>query len=212
MLKSISPIDNCQLSKGLLFPLLFWSSVQFNCSVLSDSLRSHGLQHTRLLCPSPTPTVYSNSCPLSQWCHPTISPSVIPFSSCLQSFPASGSFQMCQFFAKERTWPKYWGFSFSISPSNEYSGLISFRMDWLDLLIVQVTLKFSPTPWFKSINSSVFSFLYSPTLTSIHTFSLQHPFHLSSRFHTMVIISQCKRYFQNHTISVIELVGGSDPP
>ena len=76
------------------------NSVQFSHSVVSDSLQRHGLQHTRLPCPSPTPGVYSNSCPLSQWCHPTISSSVIPFSSCLQSFPASGSFQMSQFFAK----------------------------------------------------------------------------------------------------------------
>ena len=65
-------------------------------------------------------------------------------------------------------WPKYWSFSFNISPSNEYSGLISFRMDWLDLLAVQGNLKSSPTPQFKSINSSVLSFLYSPTLTSMH--------------------------------------------
>ena len=114
-------------------------SVQFSCSVVSDSLQPHGLQHTRPPCPSPTPGVYPNSCPLSLWCHPTISSSVIPFSSCLQSFPASG------FFFSESVlhirWPKYWSFSFSISPSNEYSGLISFRMDWLDLLAVQGTLK-----------------------------------------------------------------------
>ena len=71
---------------------------QFSCSVLSNSLRPHGLQHTRLPCPSPTPRAYSNSCPLSRWCHPTISSSVIPFSSCLQTFPASGSFPMSQFF------------------------------------------------------------------------------------------------------------------
>ena len=79
----------------------FWltSSVQFSCSVVSDSLGLHGLQYARPPCPSPTPRVYSNSCPLSRWCHPTISPSVIPFSSHLQSFPASGSFQMNQFFA-----------------------------------------------------------------------------------------------------------------
>ena len=108
---------------------------------MSDSLQPHRLQYARLPCPSPTPRAYSNSCPSSWWCHPTISSSVIPFSSCLQSFPASGSFQMSQFFTKERRWPKYWGFSFSISPSNEYSGLISFRMDWLDLLVVQGTLK-----------------------------------------------------------------------
>ena len=74
-------------------------SVQFSCSVMSNSLRPHGLQHARLPCPSPTLGVYSNSCPFSQWCHPTISSSLIPFSSCLQSFPASGSFPMSQFFA-----------------------------------------------------------------------------------------------------------------
>ena len=74
------------------------SSVQFSHSVMSNSLRPHGLQHTRLPCPSPTPEAYSNSCPLSQWCHPTISSSVIPFSSRLQSFPASGSFLVSQFF------------------------------------------------------------------------------------------------------------------
>ena len=76
-----------------------FSSVQFICSVVSDSLRPHGLQHTRPPSPSPTPGVYSDSCPLSQWCHPTISSSVVPFSSCLQFSPASGSFQMSQFFA-----------------------------------------------------------------------------------------------------------------
>ena len=74
-------------------------SVQFSHSVMSDSLRPHGLQHARLPCPPPTPRTYSNSCPSNWWCHPTISSSVIPFSSCLQSFPASGSFPMSQFFA-----------------------------------------------------------------------------------------------------------------
>ena len=74
-------------------------SVQFSHSVMSNSLRPHGLQHTRLPCPSPTPRPCPNSCPLSRWCHPTISFSVVPFSSCLQPFPASGSFQMSQFFA-----------------------------------------------------------------------------------------------------------------
>ena len=101
---------------------------------MSDSLRPHGLQHARLPCPSPTHRADSNSCPLSQWCHPTISSSVIPFSSHLQSFPESGSFPVSQFFTSG-------GQSFSISPSNKYSGLISFRMDWLDLLAVQGTLK-----------------------------------------------------------------------
>ena len=75
-----------------------FSSVQFSCSVVSDSLRPHGLQHARPPCPSPTARVHSNSFPLSWWCHPTISSSVVPFSSCLQSFPASGSFPMSQFF------------------------------------------------------------------------------------------------------------------
>ena len=112
---------------------MYWGSIKFSCSVVSDSLRPYGLQHTRPPCPSPAPGIYSNSCPLSQWYHPTISSSAVPFSSRLQSFTASGSFLMSQFFAS--------GFSFSISPSNEYSGLISFRMDWLDLLAVQGTLK-----------------------------------------------------------------------
>ena len=77
----------------------FISSVQFSCSVMSNSLRPHESQHARLPCPSPTPGVYSNSCPSSQWCHPTISSSVVPFSSCPQSFSASGSFPMSQLFA-----------------------------------------------------------------------------------------------------------------
>ena len=79
--------------------LPMWCSVQFNHSVMSDSLRPNGLQHARPPCPPPTPAACSNSCPLSQWCHPTISSSVVPFSSHLQSFSASGSFQMSQFFA-----------------------------------------------------------------------------------------------------------------
>ena len=114
------------------------SSVQFIRSVVSDSLRPHELQHARTPCPSPTPWVYSNSCPSSRWCHPAISSSVVPFSSCPQSLLASGSFPesaLCM------SWPKYWSFSFSISPSNEHPGLISFRMDWLDLLALQGTLK-----------------------------------------------------------------------
>ena len=106
---------------------------------MSDSLWPHEPQHARPPCPSPTPGVHPNSCPLSRWCHPTISSSVVLFSSCLQSFPASGSFQLM--LALRVRWPKYWSFSFSISPSNEHPGLISFRMDWLDLLAVQGTLK-----------------------------------------------------------------------
>ena len=119
-------------------------------SLVSQSVQSlshvrlfapHGLQHIRPPCPSPTPGIYSNSClsKFSRWCHPIISSSVIPFSSYLQSFPS------IKVFSNESglhiRWPKYWSFSFSISPSNEYSGLISFRMDCLDFLAVQGTLK-----------------------------------------------------------------------
>ena len=106
---------------------------------MSDSLRPHGLQHARPPCPLPAPGPYSNSCPLSWWCHPAISSSVFSFSSCLQSSPASGG-RFSESVLHIR-WPKYWSFSYNISPSNEDSGLISFRMDWLDLLAVQGTLK-----------------------------------------------------------------------
>ena len=111
----------------------------FSHSVVSNSLQSHGRQHTRLPSPSPSTRACSNSCALSWWCHPTISFSVVPFSSCLLSFPASGSFSNES--ALYIRWPNYWSFPFSISPSNEYSGLISFRIDWFDLLAVQGTLK-----------------------------------------------------------------------
>ena len=119
-------------------PMVPSSVSQFSHSVMSNSLRPHGLQHARPTCPSPTPKVYWNSCPLSRWYHPTISPSIIPFS-CLESFPESGPFQISQFFASG-------GQSIGVSASgsiisNEYSGLISFRMDWLDLLSVQGTFK-----------------------------------------------------------------------
>ena len=108
----------------------------FRHSVVSNSLQAHGLQHARLPCPSLSPGVCSNPCLLSRWYHPTISSSVVPFSSCLQSFPASGNES-----ALHIRWPKYWSFSFSISPSNEYSGLISFRIDWFDLPVVQGTFR-----------------------------------------------------------------------
>ena len=135
-------------------------SVQFSHSVVSDSLQPQELQRARPPCPSPNPRVHPNSCPSSRWCHPAISSSVVPFSSCLQSFPASESFPMSQLF----TWggQSVGSFSFSISPSKEHPGLISFRMDWLDLLAVLGTPKS-----LLSINSSAFSFLHSPTFTSI---------------------------------------------
>ena len=110
-------------------------SVQFSHSVMSNSLWPHESQHARHPCPSPTPGVHTDSHPSSQWCHPAISSSVIPFSSCHQSLQASESFPMRQLFAKD------WSFSFSIIPSKEIPGLISFRMDWLDLLAVQGTLR-----------------------------------------------------------------------
>ena len=104
---------------------------------MSDSLWPHELQHARLPCPSLSPGIYSNSCPLSWWCHLSISSSVTPFPSCPQSFPASGFF--CNEVPLCIRWPKYW--SFSISPSSAYSGLTSFRVDWFDLLEIQETLK-----------------------------------------------------------------------
>ena len=110
-----------------------FQSVQFSCSVVSDSLQPHGLQHARPPCPSSTPGVYSNSCPLSRWCHPAISSSVIRFSSCLQSFPASGSFQISQLF----TSPKYWSSSFNISPSNEIQDW--FPLGWTGWISLQST-------------------------------------------------------------------------
>ena len=114
-------------------------SVQFSCSVMSNSLWPHGMQPTRLPCPSPTPRACSNSCSLSRWYHPTISPSVVPFSSCLHSFPQISIFSNESVLLMR--WPKYWSFSFSISPSNEHPGLISLRTDWFDLPAVQGTLK-----------------------------------------------------------------------
>ena len=112
----------------------YLSSIHFNHSVVSDSLRPHGLQHARPPCSSPTPRVYSNSCPLSQWCHPTISSSVVLFSSQLQSFPASGSFLMDQFFPSG-------GQSITVSASVNIQDWFSLGWNWLDLLAVKGTLK-----------------------------------------------------------------------
>ena len=123
-------------------------------------------QHARLLCPSPSSRACSNSCPLSQWCHPTISSSAIPFSICLQFFPNIRVFSNES--ALHMRWPKCWSFSFNISTSNIHPELISFRMDWLDLLAFQETQETSATPQCKLINSSALSFLYRPTLPSIH--------------------------------------------
>ena len=126
------------IKQKLLFTSLCLSSVQFSRSVVSNSLRLHGLQHARLPCPLPTPRACSNSSIASVilsnhliLCHPLL--------LLLSIFPS------IRVFSKESVlhirWPKYWSFSFSISPADEYSGLISFRIDWLDLLAVQATLK-----------------------------------------------------------------------
>ena len=141
---------------------------QSSHSVVSDFLRPHGLQYARPSCPSPTPAAYSNSCPLQRWCHPTISSSIIPFSFLhyLQSFPASGSFPMSQFFSSG-------GQSIGISalpsvlPMNIQGW---FPLGWTGWIPCSPrdSQESSPIPQFKSINSLVFSFLYSPILISIH--------------------------------------------
>ena len=145
----------------------YTSSVQFSHSVMSNSLQPHESQHTRLPCPSPTPGVHSDSCPSSQWCHPAPSSSVVPFSSCPQSLPASESFPMSQLV----TWG---GQSSGVSASTlvllmntqdwsplEWTGWISLQSKGLSRV-------FSNTLQLKSINSLALSFLHSPTLTSIH--------------------------------------------
>ena len=140
------------------------SFTHFSRWVMSDSLWPHGLQQARLPCQSPTPGAYSNLCLMvmpSKYlilCHPLLFPPSI--------FPS------IRVFSNESIirirWPKNWSFSFTISPSNEYSGLISFRMDCCISLPSKGLSRVFSTPQFKSINSSVLSFLYSPTLTSIH--------------------------------------------
>ena len=143
-------------------------------SVVSDSLWPHGLQHTRPPCSSPTPGLYSNSCPLSQWRHPTISSSVIPYSSRLHSCPASGSFQMSQFFASGGQ---------SIGVSASASVLPMNIQDWFPLgwtgwisLLAKGLSRVFPNTTVQSINSLALSFLYSPTLTSIHDHWKNHSF------------------------------------
>jgi len=144
---------------------LTFRSDQISCSVVSDSLWPHESQQARPPCPSPTPGVHSDSRPSSQWCHPAISSSGIPFSSCPQSLPASESFPMSQLFT--------WG-----GQSTGVSALASFRPKKSHLLqnglVGPPCRESSPTPQFKSINSSAFSFLHSPTLTSIHDYWKSH--------------------------------------
>ena len=145
---------------------LFYCLIQFSHSVMSDSLRLHGLQHAKPPCPSPTPRVHPNSCPLSWWCHPTVSSSVVPFSSCPQSFPASGSLQMSQLFTSG-------GQSFGVSASTlvlpvNTQDWSPFRWTgWISLQSKGLSRVFSNTSVQKH-HSSALSFLYNPTVTSIH--------------------------------------------
>ena len=127
---------DCRSWQKICTAIEYWN--QFSHSVVADSLQPHRLQHARLPCLLPTPGAYSNSCPLIRWCQPTI-------SSCHPLLLPPSVFPSIRVFSNESVlpirWPKYWSFSFSISPSNEYSGLISFRIDRLPLLAVQGTLK-----------------------------------------------------------------------
>ena len=136
---------------------------------MSSSLWLHGLQHTRLPCPSPTPSVAQIHV---HWVSDVIQPSH-PLSS-----PSPPAFNLAQHqgLVLHISWPKYWSFSFSISPSNEYSGHISFRIHWFELLAVQGTQESSTTPQFKSKNSLALSFLYTPTLTSTPEYGKNHSF------------------------------------
>ena len=142
-----------------------FSSVQFSHTVMSDSLRPHESQHTRPPCPSPTPRVYSNSCASSRWCHPAISFSIVPLSSCPQSVPASGSFPVSQLFTSggQSIECQLQHQSFQWTPRTDLlqDGLVGSPCSPRD------SQESSPTPQFKSINFSALSFLHSPTLTSI---------------------------------------------
>ena len=163
-----SYVTTVKSEEGVLYPQLL---LLFNHSVISDSMQPYGLQHARLPCPSLSSWSGSHSCPLSQWCHSTISSSGIPFSCYLQSLPESESFQESVLHMR---WSKYWSFSFSISPSNEYSGLVSSRIDWFHLLADQEALK--SLPQCHSWKHQFFS--AQPSLWSnshIHTWLLEKP-------------------------------------
>ena len=151
------------------FPNKVFSSVQFSCSVMPDSLRPHGLQHARPPCPSPTPEVYSNSCPLSRWCHQTISSSVVPFSACPQSFPASGSFQMSQLFTSGGQ---------TIGVSASASVLPMNIQDWFPLGF---------TGWI-SLQSKGLSRVFSNTTVQKHQFfGAQISLYSNSHIHTWLL-------------------------
>ena len=153
----------------------------FSCSVMSYSLQPHGLQHASLPCPSPSPRVWANSLSIE---------SVMPSNHLILCHPLlllPSIFPSIRVFSKESAfcirWPKYWSFSFSMSPSNEYSGLISFRIDWFDLLAVRETLEFSPAPQFESINFLAFNLSHLRGIT----FSFFSPLSMMA-FHTWLFM------------------------
>ena len=147
--------------------ICMYLSVQFSCSVVSDSLQPHELQHARPPCPSPNPRVYSNPCPLSRWCHPTVSSSVVPFSSHFQSFPALGSFQMSQFFASDGQRIAV-SASASVLPMNIQDWFPLGWTGWISLQSKGLSRVFSNTTFQKHQFFST-QLLYSLTLTSILT-------------------------------------------
>ena len=159
------------LSHFLHYSSLLIFSVQFSCSVMSDSSQTHELQHARPPCPSPNPGVHPNLHPWSQWCHPATSFSAIPFSFCPQSFPVSGSFQMSQLFASG-------GQSIGVSASTSVLLMNTQHWSlrgtgWISLQSKKLSRVFSNTT---VQNHQFFSFLYSPTLTSIHKHWKKHSF------------------------------------
>ena len=157
---------------ALLYVLNFEPLVQFSRSVVSDSLWPHESQHARPPCPSPTPRVHSDSRPSSQWCHPAISSSVIPFSSCPQSLPASESFPVSQLFAWGGQCTGVSPFA-SFLPKKSQGWSPSEWTGWISLLS-RDSQESSPTPQFKSINSLALSLLHSPTVTSIRDYWKNH--------------------------------------
>ena len=162
------------------------SPVQFSCSVVSDSLRPHGLQHTRVPCLSPTPRAYSNSCPLSQWCHPTISSSVIPFSSHLQPFPASGSFPMSQLFTSG-------GQSIGVLPSASILPMNIqdwFPLEWTGWISFQGTLK--TLLWHHSSKASILQ------RSAFFIVQLSHPYMITRK-----TIALARQTFVGKVISLL---------
>ena len=139
------------------------------CSVTSYCLRPHGLQHTRLPCPLPSPEVCPSSCPLHWWCHPATHLLMPSSPSALDLSQHQGLFYFSIESALFIRWPKYWSFNFSISPSNQYSGLIFLKIERFDLAVLGTFRIFSsPAPQFEGISSLVFCLLYGPALTTLH--------------------------------------------